>query len=330
MTLTELRYITAVAKEGHFGRAAKACFVSQPTLSLGIKRLEDELGVVIFERGNKELVITPLGKKIIERAESVLREVKGVKNLAKTANDPFHEPLRIGAIHTVGPYLFPSLFPIIRRNAPQMPLLVEENFTVNLAERLRNGDIDLAILSLPFSEPGIDTHVLYHEPFVAVLPVGHPLAAKDAITVKDLDEQTVLLLGPQHCFRDQVLELCPNCAKTLAENDNLQSMLQGSSIETLRYMVASGVGVTVLPITAACVDRYKHGFLAIRPLDSPDSGRTIALAWRSHYVRLEAVKLIVDSVRQCSLENVKIVAAADVGFDFKAVPHYAFAAPSAV
>lgn len=307
MTLTELRYIVAVAREGHFGRAAKACFVSQPTLSLGIKKLEDELGILIFERGHKELVVTPIGKKIIEQAEVALKEVKGIKELAQSANDPLHAPLRIGAIYTIGPYLFPALLPVIRESAPDLPLFVEESFTANLSDKLKNGDIDLALLSLPFEEPGIETLTIYHEPFVLVLPSSHPLGIKEDIELEDLKDETVLLLGPHHCFRDQVLDICPSCAKNLSSNDDLQNTLSGSSIETVRYMVASGVGITILPATAAGADRYKQGLLRIKRVDALKQGRKVILAWRKNFPRKEAIDLVVQSIRQCSITGVDML-----------------------
>ncbi len=306
MTLTELRYIVAVAREGHFGRAAKACFVSQPTLSLGIKKLEEELGVQLFERGHKELVITPVGRKIIEQAERALKEVNAIKEVALSANDPLRAPLRIGAIYTIGPYLFPDLLPVIRDTTPQLPLFVEEGFTAVLSEKLKNGEIDLALLSNPFEERGIATLAVYHGLFVLLLPSSHPLTIKETIELDDLSNETVLLLGPQHCFRDQVLEICPNCAQNLTHQDDLQNTLSGSSIETVRYMVASGVGITILPVTAAGADRYKRGLLRIRRIEALNKGREVILAWRKNFPRKQAIELIVQSIRHCHLSGVQM------------------------
>ena len=308
MTLTELRYIAAVAREGHFGRAAKACFVSQPTLSLGIKKLEEELGVVIFERSHshKDIVITPIGKKIIQQANQVLTEIKGIKELASSANGSLKEPLRIGAIYTIGPYLFPALLPMVRENAPQLPLFVEENFTVNLADKLKKGDIDLALLSAPFEEPGIETLKIYQEPFVLVIPSSHPLVMKEDIDLSDLRNETVLLLGPQHCFRDQVVDICPECAKNLSDDYDLQKTLTGSSLETVRYMVASGVGLTILPCTAAGVDRYKQGLVKICRVEALNKGREVILAWRKDFPRMDSINVIAKSIRQCSLTGVQM------------------------
>ena len=306
MTLTELRYIVAVAKEKQFCKAAKACYVSQPTLSLGIKKLEDELGVVLFERKHQELVITPIGQKIVAQAEKALKEVKTIKEIAQLDHDPLAESLRLGAIHTVGPYLFPDLLPVVQQNAPQLPLLVEENYTSDLTQKLKNGDIDAALISLPFDESGIETEILYEEPFVILVPSSHPLAMLDAITVKQLAKENVLLLGPKHCFRDQVLALCPDCFKPKSTSDELHMTFEGSSLETIRFMVAGGVGVTIVPRMAACADRYAQRLIEIKHFTGISPSRKIALAWRKNFTRMEAIDMLVCCIRDCSLGGVKI------------------------
>lgn len=307
MTLTELRYIVAVARERHFGRAAESCYVTQPTLSLGIKKLEDELGVTLFERGHQEVVVTPMGREIITRAERVLEEAKAVKALAQRGIDPLTGILRIGAIYTVGPYLFPSLLPILHERAPHMPLLVEENYTATLTEQLRRGELDVIIVSLPYDEPGIVTQAVYEEQFVVLLPLSHPWTEKDVIAVDDLTTETVLLPGTGHCFREQVLAVCPNCIKTIAADDDLQSTLGGSSLETIRHMVASGAGITVLPCTAACVDRYSQRLLVIRRFARVSPSRQVALAWRKGYWRIEAIRLIAEAICSCPLSCVRLL-----------------------
>lgn len=306
MTLTELRYIVAVARDRHFGRAAKRCFVSQPTLSLGIKKLEDELGITLFERGQKEIGITPVGHKIVEQAERAIREINAIKDIAKRNKDPLSIPLRIGAIHTVGPYLFPSLLPVVRDMQPKLPLLIEENYTANLTERLHSDDIDIAIISLPYDEPNLETHILYDEPFVALLPSAHPLTANKTIRMEDLSRETVLLLGAKHCFRDQVLEICPQCIHSVASDDSLQSTLEGSSLETIRYMVASGIGVTILPATAACAEKYSQRLVTIRRFENVEAQRRVALAWRRGFPRIEAVELIAAAIHRCGLSGVNM------------------------
>ena len=307
MTLTELRYIVAVARDRHFGRAAKRCFVSQPTLSLGIKKLEDELGVTLFERRQKEISITPVGQKIVEQAERAIREINSIKDIARQNKDPLGVPLRIGAIHTIGPYLFPSLLPIVREMQPKLPLLIEENYTANLTERLHSDDIDVAIISLPYDEPNLETLTLYDEPFVALLPSSHPLTTNKTIRMEDLSQETVLLLGAKHCFRDQVLEICPNCIHSVASNDSLQSTLEGSSLETIRYMVASGIGVTILPATAACAEKYSQRLVTIRRFENIEPRRRVALAWRRGFPRMEAVELIASAIRNCDLSGVNML-----------------------
>jgi len=306
MTLTGLRYIVAVAREKQFCKAAKACYVSQPTLSLGIKKLEDELGVVLFERKHQELVITPIGLKIIAQAEKALKEIKIIKELAQLDHDPLSESLRLGAIHTVGPYLFPDLLPVVQQNAPQLPLLVEENYTTDLLLKLKNGDIDAALISLPFDEPGIETEILYEEPFVVLVPSSHPLAMVDAISVKQLARENVLLLGPKHCFRDQVLALCPECFRPKSSADELHMTFEGSSLETIRFMVAGGVGLTIVPRMAACADRYAQRLIDIKHFSGITPSRKIALAWRKNFTRMEAIDMLVRCIRDCSLGGARV------------------------
>jgi LysR family hydrogen peroxide-inducible transcriptional activator len=304
MTLTELRYIVAVAKEKQFCKAAKSCFVSQPTLSLGIKKLEEELGVVLFERKHQDLVITPIGQKIIDQAERALKEVKTIKEIAQLEHNPLSEPLRLGAIHTIGPYLFPDLLPVVQQNVPQLPLLVQENYTHELTKELKNGDIDVAIISLPYDEPGIETEVLYEEPFVILVPSSHPLAMEEAIAMQQLVNETILLLGPQHCFRDQVMELCPECFKAPAA-DGVHNF-EGSSLETIRFMVAGGVGVTIVPRMAACADRYAQRLIAIKHFRGIDPTRQVAIAWRKNFTRTQAIETLAQCIRDCSLAGAKI------------------------
>src|SRR5262245_54631771 len=174
MTLTELRYIVAVARERHFGRAAEACFVSQPTLSVAVKKLEEELGVPLFERGPGEVTVTPGGQRIVEQAQRVLEEASRIRELAAAGRDPLAGPLRLGAIYTIGPYLLPKLIPILRKSAPTMQLLIQENFTHRLAESLKNGDVDVILIALPFQEPAVETQAVYDEPFMVAIPKGHP------------------------------------------------------------------------------------------------------------------------------------------------------------
>jgi LysR family hydrogen peroxide-inducible transcriptional activator len=211
MNLSELRYIVALARERHFGRAAEACFVSQPTLSIAVKKLEQELGVELFERGGQAIRVTPVGERVIEQARQALEHIESLRQLAKAGRDQLCDPLRIGAIYTIGPYLFPDLIPNLSTLAPQMPLLVEENFTAVLGEKLKAGELDVIIVSLPFEESNILTLPVYEEPFVILLPAAHPLTARKTLSPKHLEKEPVLLLGAGHCFADQVIEACPAC-----------------------------------------------------------------------------------------------------------------------
>ena len=310
MTLTELRYIVALARERHFGRAAKKCFVSQPTLSVAIKKLEDELGVTLFERHTSDVTVTPLGSRIIEQAQRVLEETAAIRQIAAQGKDQLATPLRVGAIYTVGPYLLPQLIPIMHKRAPHMPLLLQENFTARLAELLKNGDLDVAILSLPFADTGIVTQAVYDEPFRVVMPASHAWRRKARIPVQQLCNETLLLLGAGNCFRDQVLQTCPRMRRSGASN--MQQALEGSSLETIRQMVASGVGITVLPSTAADSKSAASPLLAVRPISAPQPSRRIALAWRTSFPRPQAIEALRQAVLACKLPGVTPLPAAAV------------------
>ena len=322
MTLTELRYIVALAREHHFGRAAEACFVSQPTLSVAVKKLEEELGVALFERGKTEVAVTPVGERIVEQARRVLDELEVVKRIAQQAQDPLAGPLRIGAIYTIGPYLFPRLVPLLHASAPRMPLIIEENYTVHLRARLAQGELDAVLVCLPFEEPGVVTLPLYDEPFMVMVPAKHAWAKRKTIATDDLATETVLLLGAGHCFRDQVVAACPSCVGPPAAEGGLQKAVEGSSIETIRHMVASGMGITVLPCTAAsgtghyvspigsrrgprCKDApFADATLtAIRPFVNPPQ-RRVALAWRVSFPRPQAIEALRQAIRACALDCV--------------------------
>lgn len=301
MTLTELRYIVALQQTAHFGKAAEKCFVSQPTLSVAIKKLEDELNVILFERSRNQVRATPLGEQIIQQAQNVLEQAGIIKELADLGKDPLGTQLAIGAIFTVGPYLFPDFIPRLQASAPNMPLYIEENYTAVLREKLRSGELDAIVIALPFEEADVVTQPLYDESFVVVLPGNHPLAAKETITPKQVEKEPVLLLGEGHCFRDQVLDACPGLKRKLGQpSDPIQSAVEGSSLETLKYMVASNMGITILPESAAQLARYDSKLLTTRPLAS-NTVRTIALAWRSSFPRHQAIDTLSSAIRQCQL-----------------------------
>jgi LysR family hydrogen peroxide-inducible transcriptional activator len=302
MTLTELRYIVALSQTQHFGKAAEKCFVSQPTLSVAIKKLEEELDVALFERSRSNVRPTPIGKQVIDQAQLVLEQAGVIRELADQGKDPLGSTLSIGAIFTVGPYLFPHFVPKLQQAAPSMPLYVEENYTAVLREKLHRGELDAIVIALPFNEPDVVTQPLYEEDFVVLLPEDHPLAASEQITPKQLEQEHVLLLGEGHCFRDQVLDACPNLRKALVNTgDQLQSVVEGSSLETLKHMVASGLGITILPQSAAELHPYSSGLLCTRPLASNNSKRTVALAWRVSFPRHQAIDVLSNAIKQSAV-----------------------------
>jgi LysR family transcriptional regulator, hydrogen peroxide-inducible genes activator len=255
MTLTELKYIVAVAREKHFGKAADACHVSQPTLSLAIKKLEEELDLKLFERSATEVAVTPLGREVILQAQSVLEQAANIKEIAKRGKDPLAGALRLGVIYTIGPYLLPDLVRNIIAKTPQMPLMLQENFTVKLLELLRTGELDCAILAEPFPDANLAVAPLYDEPFLVAMPLNHEFAKQASISVEQLKAETMLLLGTGHCFRDHVLEVCPEFARFSGDNSGninradmgIRKSFEGSSLETIKHMVAAGMGVTLVP-----------------------------------------------------------------------------------
>jgi LysR family hydrogen peroxide-inducible transcriptional activator len=302
MTLTELRYIVAVARERHFGRAAQSCFVSQPTLSVAIKKLEDELGVALFERGPGEVSVTPVGHRVVEQAQRVLEEATLLKEIASTGRDPLAGTLRLGAIYTIGPYLLPKLIPILRKTAPAMQLLIQENFTHRLAEMLKQGEVDVILVALPFAEPGVVTRAVYDEPFLVAVPQGHPLEKRKHIAADELAKESLLLLGSGHCFRDQVLDLCSSVQRS--NRGSLAKTLEGGSLETIRQMVASGVGVTVLPSTSVSPADSASELIRVRPFARPVPDRRVVLAWRKSFPRPEAVEALRQAILACDLPQV--------------------------
>jgi LysR family hydrogen peroxide-inducible transcriptional activator len=293
MTLTELQYIVALAQEGHFGRAADRACVTQPALSLAIKKLEDELGVAIFDRRKHQVVLTPLGERIVQQAQRVLEEAEQIKMLAAQGKNQLIGPLRFGVIATVGPYLLPDLVPLLHKRAPQMPIEIEENLTANLTAMLKSGKIDVIMIALPFDEPGILTQALYDEPFKAVVPIDHPFARKSRLDSKALSGERVLLPHAGHCFRQQVLESCPELSRADTEG------LQGNSLETIRQMVASGLGVTVMPCSAVTA-KHHNKRLAVVDFQKPVPERRIGLAWRKGFTRPDAITAIQEAV--CALK----------------------------
>ena len=307
MTLTELKYIVALAREKHFGRAAEACFVSQPTLSVAIRKLEDELGVQLFERGTAGIQTTAMGDQLIEQAQKVLDEASLLKDLARQGRDPLAGPLRVGVIFTIGPYLLPWLVPQMIQAHPSMPMLLQENYTVKLLETLSQGEIDVLILAEPFDAQGLVTEPVYDEHFMVAVPRQHPWAKRRRIPSAELTQQTMLLLGSGHCFRDQVVEICPELSRFSQASSGIQKTFEGSSLETIRHMVASGVGITVLPQTA-CPRSRDDGFLCYIPFESPAPNRRVVLAWRKSFARPAAIEALKQQLKALDLP-VQIIAA---------------------
>ncbi|MFE8071318.1 hydrogen peroxide-inducible genes activator [Marinobacteraceae bacterium S3BR75-40.1] len=318
MTLTELRYIVTLAREKHFGRAAERCHVSQPTLSVAVRKLEDELGIALFERSKSSIRITEIGQRVVDQAQRVLDQAGAIRDIAQEGKNQLNSPLKLGAIYTIGPYLFPHLLPELRRSAPEMPLFIEEGYTAELRAKLRHSELDAIIIALPFEEPEVLTLPLYDEPFVVLLPANHPLAKEKAITSEQLLQDQLLLLGPGHCFRDQVLESCPPLIEALAHraNDSAGVVTEGSSLETIRHMVASGLGITVLPMSAANAVQYHADLLAVRPFAPPVPYRTVAIAWRVTFPRPKAIDMLSLAAGQCRVVE---KAAEESGADLEAV-----------
>jgi len=305
MTLTELRYIVAVSQKKHFGRAAQACCVSQPTLSIAIKKLEQELDVRLFERSSKnEIRITEIGQQVINQAYIVLQEAQILNEIAQQGKDPLSGQFKLGVIYTIGPYLLPDLIPRLTKTAPKLKLIIEENFTANLFHSLKQGALDAIVISLPFEEPGIETAPLYKEPFIVALPQNHEWAERDDIPPDELANQDLMLLGAGHCFRDQVIKACPNC---MSGNSELTRTLEGGSLETIRHMVAAGTGITVLPRTSIMNTHQNGSLINIKPFTEPSPGRTVAIAWRKHFPRKEAIHTIRETIQAIPLDGVEII-----------------------
>ena len=292
MTLNELRYIVAVAQEKSFGRAAQRCFISQPALSVAIQKLEEELQTQLFERGKSEITVTPVGERIVEQAHKVLEEAARIRDIAQAGRNQLAGLFRLGAIYTVAPYLLPDLVPALNALAPDMPLEIEENITEQLEAALKTGRIDAAIIALPFQPPGIATEFLYEEPFQVVVPQRHPWAKRKTIDPSELAGEHAILLNVGHCFRDQVLESCPEL------NRGDAPVTRSNSLETIRNMVASGLGISVLP-RDALTPKYHSRLVVPVPFAKPVPSRRIALAYRKSFPRPAAIAAIREAVAAC-------------------------------
>lgn len=313
MTLTELKYIVAVARERHFGKAADACFVSQPTLSVAVKKLEEELEVKLFERSANEVAVTALGEDIVRQAQSVLEQAAAIREIARRGKSPLSGPLTLGVIYTISPYLLPDLVRQVIARTPQMPLMLQENFTVKLLDMLRTGEIDCAILAEPFPDAGLAIAPLYDEPFLAAVPSGHRLAGQEQVTTEELKQEPMLLLGSGHCFRDHVLEVCPEFARFSSNADGIRKSFEGSSLETIKHMVAAGMGVTLVPRLSVPKEalaskprrkRDEEPHIKYLPFAGDPPTRRVVLAWRRSFTRYEAIAALRNAIYACELPGV--------------------------
>jgi LysR family hydrogen peroxide-inducible transcriptional activator len=286
MNLKDLKYLVALADTGHFGKAAERTFVSQPTLSAQLKKLEEYLGVKLVERQPKNVQLTDVGRQVVVRARRILDDSDEIIALARHNTDPFAGKLKVGFIPTIGPYLLPRVMQKLRKGLPQLGLMLYEHQTEPLLKRLKDGEIDLAVLALPIAQEGLATRELYAEAFTVALPPQHPLAAKTAIRVQDLKGQTLLLLEDGHCLRDQALEVCSRIEIREAED------FRATSLETLRQMVVAGLGLTLLPETAVESPFGSQRGLVIRPFAKPAPTRTVGAVWRKTSTRLPVIDAV--------------------------------------
>jgi LysR family transcriptional regulator, hydrogen peroxide-inducible genes activator len=299
MTLTELRYIVALAQEQHFGRAAERCHVSQPTLSIAVKKLEEELGV-LFERGKQKVLPTPLGEKIVAMAARVLEQAAAIKDVAEAGKDQLEGPIALGTLPTIGPYLLPQFIPLLQETSNKLSLYVEEGSVSDLAGKLRNGDLDAILVTAPFVEADVVTQPLFDEPFVLLLAADHRLANKVRIEPSDLVPGELLLLGEGDSMREQILAAFPQLDPKGESGAAVRTFTQGATLETLRHMVASKLGVTILPQTAAEAPLYAPNLLTTRPFTSPAPKRSLVLAWRVSFPRHKAIDLLRRAIQASS------------------------------
>jgi LysR family hydrogen peroxide-inducible transcriptional activator len=290
MNLKDLKYLVALADTGHFGKAADRCFVSQPTLSAQLKKLEEFLGVTLIERQPKNVQLTEVGKQVALRARRMLDEQDEIIALARSNTDPLGGKLKLALIPTVGPYLLPRVMQKIRKSLPDLGLMLYEYQTEPLLKQLRDGEIDVGIMALPAPKDGLESRALYEEAFTVALPNQHPLAAKSTIKVPDLRGQTLLLLEDGHCLRDQALEVCGRIEVHEAED------FRATSLETLRQMVVAGLGITLLPALAVESPFGSQRGLTIRQFAKPAPSRTVGAVWRKSTTRALAIAAVCDVV----------------------------------
>ena len=299
MNLRDLRYLIALADLRHFGRAAQACHVSQPTLSTQVRKLEEELGVALVERAPRQVMLTPVGRDIAERARRVLADIEQMRETARRSVDPEAGSVRLGMFPTLGPYLLPHVVPALRARFPHLELLLVEEKTEPLLAMLRSGRLDAALLALPLHEDWLESEFLFEEPFMLAVPNRHPLSKRHDLQLADLADQHLLLLEDGHCLRDHALEVC-----TLAgagEKDGFRA----TSLETLRQMVAAGVGITLLPMLAVKPPVSASDDICLLNFKNPPPTRRIAMVWRKSSAMGSFLHQLADVLRELPPELLK-------------------------
>jgi len=290
MTLQELRYLVALADCGHFGQAAEACFVSQSTLSTGLKKLEDFLGVVVFDRSLKRVTPTPIGREIVESARRIVDEAARIREVASYAKDPMDRTLHLGVIPTLGPYYLPHVLTQVRTAFPKLRLLLREEMTPHMLEHLADGKLEAGLLALPIDDANLEVAPLFVEPFLAAVPGGHPLARLKSVNIDELAAAGLMLLEEGHCLRDQALEAC-----------HLQGIkseeIRATSLETLRQMVAMGLGVTLIPTLAGAGINATGEQVMLKPISKPGAARSIGLVWRRRSPMASSIERLAEILR---------------------------------
>lgn len=292
MNLRDLKYLVALADHKHFGRAAAASFVSQPTLSTQIKKLEDELGVALVERAPRRVMLTPVGREVAERARKVIADVEQMAEIARRSQDPEAGTVRLGLFPTLGPYLLPHVVPRLRQRFPRLELLLVEEKTDQILSRLRDGRLDAGLLALPIHDEQLHVEVLFDEPFLLAVPNQHPMAGQDTLDVQDLDNQHLLLLEEGHCLRDQALDVCHMAGA--GERDGFRA----TSLETLRQMVAAGVGITLLPVLAVQPPVPSSSDIHLLRFRGDAPHRQIAMVWRRSSAMGDFLMQLANEFRQ--------------------------------
>jgi LysR family hydrogen peroxide-inducible transcriptional activator len=291
MNIRALQYFVKLAELKHFSKAANACFVSQPTLSTQIRKLEEELGVSLVERAPRKIMLTPIGEDIAHRARHILRDIEHVKDAARRSKDPETGIIKLGIFPTLAPYLLPHVIPVIRRQYPELRMQLAEEKTEIILNMLDQGRLDAGLLALPVEEHGMEVEVLFEEPFVTAMPSSHPLCDKQSISLQDLEGEELLLLEEGHCLRQQALEVCA----LAGAHERVD--FHATSMETLRQMVAVNAGVTLMPVLSVKPPIPTTDNITLRPFKAPAPSRTIALVWRSSSPLGEFLRKLADSLK---------------------------------